>query len=86
VLGYATDDMVPPMDTPQRRLSDKILAAFDQACDQREVEIAELLVQALEHALTRPAGKSDVDKRGDLGPVVEAYARLKQLRGKAKAR
>jgi hypothetical protein len=66
---------------PGRRLSDKILAAFDQACERREIEVAELLVRALELALTKVGGRGNVDKRHELGPVVEAYARLERLRG-----
>jgi hypothetical protein len=65
---------------PARRLSDKIIAAFNQACDQRQADVAELLVRALELALTRQGGKGVQDKRANLGPVVEAYARLDQLR------
>jgi hypothetical protein len=68
------------MDTPRRRLSDKILAAFDQACEQRDLEVAELLVRALERALTGVGGKGRTDKRGDVGAVVEAYARFRELR------
>lgn len=71
-------DAMPPSG---RRLSDKILAAFDQACERRELEVAELLVKALELALTRVGGRGYVDKRRELGPVLEAYARLKRLRG-----
>ncbi|HXX03026.1 MAG TPA: hypothetical protein VEI03_10420 [Stellaceae bacterium] len=63
-----------------RRLSDKILAAFDQACERRELDVAELLVKALEMTLTRVGGKGNVDHRHELGPVVEAYARLQRLR------
>ena len=39
-------------DLPQytRRLSDKILMAVNQACEQRAVEVAGLLIQALERA------------------------------------
>ncbi len=70
------------MDTPQRRFSDKILAAFDQACDRGEIEVAELLLRALELTLTRAGGKDYVDRRDELGPVIEAYARLKQRRGR----
>ncbi len=70
------------MEMPQRRLSDKILAAFDQACDRGEIEVAELLLRALELTLTRAGGKGHVDKRGELGPVVDAYARLKQRRNR----
>jgi hypothetical protein len=71
------------MNTPQRRLSDKILAAFDQACERGELEVAELLVRALELTLTRTGGKHSVDERLELGPVVETYARLKQMRSPA---
>jgi hypothetical protein len=79
------DDMVrPAMNTPQRRLSDKILAAFDQACERGELDVAELLVRALELTLTRTGGKGSVDQRVELGPVVETYARLRQLRSVAR--
>jgi len=67
-----------------RRLSDKILDAFNQACDRRELEVAELLVKALEATLTRAGGRGHVDKRRELGPVVEAYARLQRLRSGAR--
>ncbi|HZS82830.1 MAG TPA: hypothetical protein VFA50_08150 [Stellaceae bacterium] len=62
-----------------RRLSDKLLVAFDQACDQNLVAVAELLLRALEMTLTREGGPKSVDKRQDLGPVIAAYARLKEL-------
>jgi hypothetical protein len=63
-----------------RRLSDKILSAFDQACQRRELDVAELLVKALELTLTRSGGKGNIDKRHEFGPVVEAYAKLQRLR------
>jgi len=69
--------MTPPAN---RRLSDKILAAFDQACQRHELDVAELLVKALELTLTRAGGKGNVDKRKELGPVVEAYSKLQRLR------
>ena len=71
------------MNTPQRRLSDKILSAFDQACERGELEVTELLVRALELTLTRTGGKGSIDQRVELGPVVETYARLKQARNAA---
>jgi hypothetical protein len=71
------------METPARRLSDKILAAFNQACEQRDLDVADLLVQALDLTLTREAQAGLLDKRRELGPVVEAYARLKSLRAAA---
>lgn len=72
------------MNTPQRRLSDKILTAFDQACERGELDVAELLVRALELTLTRTGGKGNVDQRIELGPVVETYARLQQMRSVAR--
>lgn len=64
----------------ERRLSDKILSAFNQACEQKQIETAEHLLRALEVCLTRHGGKGKDDKRGELGPVVEAYAKLDALR------
>ena len=66
--------------TELRRLSDKILAAFNQACEQRQVEVAEHLLRALELSLTRYGGRNAADKRDHLGPVVEAFGRLEALR------
>jgi hypothetical protein len=70
----------PMTSSLDRRLSDKILSAFDQACQQHELDVAELLVKALELTLTRAGGKGNVDKRHELGPVVEAYEKLQRLR------
>jgi hypothetical protein len=63
-----------------RRLSDRILLAFEQACEQRDVLVAEHLIRALEVALTKEGGPGSVDKRKELGPVFEAYEKLKALR------
>jgi hypothetical protein len=72
-----------PMPQPlPRRLSDKLLAAFDQACEQGHVEVAELLLKAIEIVLTEEAAPADRERRSHLGPVVEAFGRLKALRGK----
>ena len=68
------------MSEPLRRLSDKILAAFNQACEQRVNDVAELLVRALDLTLTAQGGDSKKDNRNELGQVAEAYARLKALR------
>lgn len=62
-----------------RRLSDKILAAFDQACEQGQIGVAEHLVRALELALTREGGANRVDKREHMEPVIAAYERLRTL-------
>ena len=79
-MGQPLISSAPMMTQPDRRLSDKILAAFDQACQRRELDVAELLVKALETTLTRAGGKGNVDKRHDMGPVLEAYAKLQRLR------
>jgi hypothetical protein len=63
-----------------RRLSDKILAAFNQACEQKQVDTAEHLLRALELSLTRYGGQGKSDHRSQLGPVVEAFGRLETLR------
>lgn len=68
------------MSEPLRRLSDKILAAFNQACEQRKSEVAELLVRALDLTLTAQGGDSKKDLRNELGQVAEAYDRLRTLR------
>jgi hypothetical protein len=65
-----------------RRLSDKLLAAFDQACEQGQVEVAELVLKAIELILTEEAGPGERERRTHLGPVVEAFGRLKALREK----
>jgi len=62
-----------------RRLSDKILMAFNQACEQRAVEVAELLMQALELALTKEGGPGKIDNRKDLEAVFLAFDKLKSF-------
>lgn len=77
---------MPPADTPlaqPRRLSDKLLAAFDQACEQGRVEAAELVLKAIEIVLTEEAAPTERERRSHLGPVVEAFGRLKALREKS---
>jgi hypothetical protein len=63
-----------------RRLSDKILFAFNQACDQGYHDVAEILLRALELALTRQGGPGKVDHRQNLQAVTDAYARLQALK------
>lgn len=62
-----------------RRLSDKILMAFHQACEQRAIEVAGLLIQALELALTKEGGLGKVDNRKNLEAVFEAFDKLKNV-------
>jgi hypothetical protein len=63
-----------------RRLSDKILFAFNQACDQGFYDVAEQLLRALELTLTRQGGRASVEHRNDMQPVTDAYERLQALK------
>jgi hypothetical protein len=63
-----------------RRLSDKILFAFNQSCDQGFYDVADHLLRALELALTRQGGRGSVDHRQNMQPVTDAYARLQALK------
>jgi hypothetical protein len=65
---------------PLRRLSDKVLAAFNQACDGGDAEAAELLLRALEVILTKQGGAQSTDKRDDLSAVEAAFERLDALK------
>lgn len=70
------------MTDPARRLSDKILSAFNQACDQRRIDVAEQLLRALELTLTYHGGQDISEQRMDTSKVAKAYERLEALRAK----
>jgi hypothetical protein len=63
-----------------RRLSDKVLIAFHQACDQREFEVAEQLLRVLDTTMSRrPLTRGGIQRRATEG-LVAAYERLWHLR------
>jgi hypothetical protein len=62
-----------------RRLSDKILIAFHQACDQSDFEVAERLLAVLETMLKRSPPVANQRHR-DVSTLVAAHERLWQLR------
>ena len=66
---------------PMRRIGDKVLAAFDQACDLADLEVAEMLLRTLELILTKQGGADSEETRGDLSAVLDAYSRLLTLKG-----
>ncbi|MGH7069265.1 MAG: hypothetical protein ACREFO_04545 [Acetobacteraceae bacterium] len=68
----------PPRYT--RRLSDKILVAFHQACDQADLEVAEQLLRVLELMLTRKPAMPDHQRRRSMQGLVAAHERLWYLR------
>ena len=45
------------MPMPERRLSDKIIAAHAIACEEKKLEIAKLLLEALEYDLSSIGGE-----------------------------
>jgi hypothetical protein len=64
---------------PNRRLSDKIVAAHAQACDQEKAEIADMLMRTLEIDLSAIGG-SQMDRRDAtevLEGAFERHARIK---------
>jgi hypothetical protein len=63
-----------------RRLSDKILIAFHQACDQGDFEIADQLLRVLEMMLTRRSVTPDNNRRRNIETLVAAHERLWHLR------
>jgi hypothetical protein len=69
---------VPPRQG--RRLSDKILVAFHQACDQGDFEVAEQLLRVLEMMLTRRTVSPDANRRRNIETLVAAHERLWHLR------
>ena len=68
----------PPRYT--RRLSDKILIAFHQACDLADFDVAEQLLLILNTMLRRRPGAPGGDRRRNIESLVAAHERLWQLR------
>jgi len=63
-----------------RRLSDKILIAFHQACDQSDFEVADRLLHILEIMVTRRPLTPDGNRRRNMEGLVAAHERLWYLR------
>ena len=63
------------------RLSDRILYALDLALEQEDISICDLLVRALELAMTRnTGGPAFVERRGFPPEMEDAFDRLAQIR------
>jgi len=62
------------------RLSDKILSAFHQACDEADYQVADHLLRTLEMMLTRQQVDAGTNNRRNMDSLVEAHERLWQLR------
>ena len=63
----------------RRRLSDKIIAAHEQACADENLEVAEILLRALEVDLSAIGG-SQQENRKSTELLEEAFARHEKLR------
>ncbi len=63
-----------------RRLTDKILLAFHQACDQRDLEVAEELLRVLEMMVSRREVTPGQNRRKSIESLVAAHERLWYLR------
>ncbi len=63
-----------------RRLSDKVLIAFHQACDTSDLEIAADLLRVLEVMLARRPTHADGNRRRNVEGLVAAHERLWHLR------
>ena len=65
----------------RRRLSDHILVAFHQACDQRDFEVAEQLLRVLETTNGRDDASGRYEQLArNVSNLVTAYERLWLLR------
>jgi hypothetical protein len=76
----------PPLDGRERfprynrRLSDKLLLAFHQACDQQDAVVALQLLAVLESMLTRRPRHVEFNRRRSIDTLVAAHERLWHIR------
>lgn len=70
----------------RRRLSDKIIEAHAQACDEGKLDVADALLRALEVDASAVGGRPGADKRKSTEVLEAAYQRHDQARKAAKAR
>ena len=63
-----------------RKLSDRLLSAFHQACDEAELDVAEQVLRALELSLTRRPMMPPSNRRRMMECLVAAHERLWHLR------
>lgn len=62
----------------QRRLSDKIIIAHQQACEDGRRDVAGLLLQSLELAVSNVGGKGNVEHRESTEILEAAFERHHQ--------
>jgi hypothetical protein len=81
-MGSVTETRVADVEIGRsrysRRLSDKILIAFHQACDQGDFDVAAELLEILDTMLKRPSYEGN--RRRSEDGLVAAHERLWHLR------
>jgi hypothetical protein len=78
--------MKVPENIREDRLSDRILFALELALEQKDVEIAERLVFALDMSMTRNTGGGEFVERRDYPPAIEkALNKLNEIKAKQEA-
>ncbi len=68
-----------------RRLSDRIISAFDLAAEQGNVDAAGKLYQALEIVLSRHGGAASADRREDVENIRKVGDRYLDIKRQAEA-
>ncbi|MGE0682353.1 MAG: helix-turn-helix domain-containing protein [Candidatus Binatia bacterium] len=79
-ISVSTPITNDPVRSDKRQLSVKILAAFHVACDEYELELAELLLCILENVLAQHLKRVHGKDRRSQENLVTAYQRLWELR------
>ncbi|MFT8244276.1 hypothetical protein [Roseomonas sp. BN140053] len=79
--GFDAQALISPWVRQGRRLSDKLLLAFHQACDQGEYDVARDLLDLVERLLNRAPPANN--RRKNVEPLVAAHERLWMLRNAA---
>ena len=65
-----------------RRLTDKLILCFHQACDARDFEVAQRLLQVVESVVTNRRQIIPFERRKSVENLVAAYERLWLLRNR----
>ncbi len=76
--AHATREVAAPRQS--RKLADKVLAAFHQACDQTEYEVARRLLDIYEFMTLRRDLPVDAGRRRAMDALVAGHERLWNLR------
>lgn len=74
-----------PTEFVSRRLSDRIISAFDLAYDQGNLDAAGKLFQALEIVLSSQGGPDRKDRREDVENIRDVGARYMELKHRVQA-